>query len=168
VTIPDGFDPYSIVEVVIDSDQHEDEVVAQFYKRYVNDYFGLEGGRVSLFGEVREDRPHLLRHAKHWGELPRNSGYTSERRTLKGYVYDIKIVHSAYGLPGKVNLALRDETYFTQVECFFVTDEERDHLKEINPGDKVLIHGNVTLLNGQPILMVEPKRIERPIEDPGT
>lgn len=33
--IPDGYDPLSIVEVVIDSDRHEDEVIAQFYKRHV-------------------------------------------------------------------------------------------------------------------------------------
>ena len=118
VNTPDGFDPYSIVRVVIDSDQHEHEVVAQFYKRNVNDYFGLEGGRVSLFGEVREDLPHLLPHAKHQGELPRKIGYTSERRTLKGSIHDIRIVHSTHGPPGKVDLSLWDETYLTQVECF--------------------------------------------------
>ena len=168
VKIPDGFDPYSIVQVVIDSDQHEHEVVAQFYKRNVNDYFGLEGERVSLFGEVREDLPHLLPQAKHRSERPKKIGYTSERRTLKGSIYDKRIVHSAYGPPVKIDLSLRDETYFTQVECFFVTDEEHTQLKEINLGDKVLIHGNVTLLNGQPMLLVGPERIEKLIEDPGT
>ena len=49
-----------------------------------------------------------------------------------------------------------------------MTDEEHDQLKEINLGDKVLIHGNVTLLNGQPMLLVGPERIEKLIEDPGT
>jgi len=161
VRIPEGFDPYAIVEVVIDSDQHEHEIVAHFYKRNVNDYFGLEGRRVSVFGEVREDRPHVLPHARHRGEPPRNSGYTTERRTLKGSVYDIRIVHSAYDRPGKVDLALWDETYSTQVECLFVTNDERDQLKEINLGDKVLIHGTVTLLNGQPMLMVGPEQIEK-------
>ena len=168
VNIPDGFDPYSIVQVVIDSNQHEHEVVAQLYKRNINDYFGLEGRRVSLLGEVREDRPHLLPHAVHRGELPREIGYTSECRTLKGSIYDIRIIQPAHGRPGKVDLALWDETYSTQVECFFVTDEERDQLKEINLGDKILIHGSVMLLNGQPILLVGPERIERLIEDPGT
>ena len=168
VNIPDGFDPYGIVKVMIGSDQHEHEVVAQFYKLHVKEYFGLKGERVSLFGEVREDQPHLLPHAIHRGEPPKETGYTSERRTLKGSIHDVRVVHSAYGLPGKIDLALWDETYFTQVECFFVTDEERDQLEEINLGDKVLIHGNVTLLNGQPMLLVGPDRIERLIEDPNT
>ena len=85
-----------------------------------------------------------------------------------GSIHDVRVVHSAHGLPGKIDLALWDETYFTQVECFFVTDEERDQLEEINLGDRVLIHGNVTLLNGQPMLLVGPDRIERLIEDPDT
>ena len=84
VKIPDGFDPYSIVELVIDSDQHENEVIAQFYKRNVKDYFGIEGKRVSLVGEIREDQPHSLPHPRHLDEPRKGLGYTSERRTLKG------------------------------------------------------------------------------------
>ena len=168
VNIPDGFDPYSTVEVVIDPDEHKREVIAQFHKRNVKDYFGLQGERVSLVGEVREDQPHLLPHPRHLDEPQKELRYTSERRTLKGSIHDIRIVHSAYGLSGKVDLALWDETYFTQVECFFVTDDERDQLTGINLGDKVLINGNVTLLNGQPMLLVGPDRIERLIEDPDT
>lgn len=99
-------------------------------------------------------------------ESSRKQDYTTERRTLKGSIHDIRIVHSAHGGPGKLHLALWDETYFTQVECFLVTDEERDLLKEINLGDKVLISGCVTLLNGQPMLLVGPDRVERRIEDP--
>ena len=128
VNIPDGFDPHSIVELVIDADRHEREVVAQFYKRNVKDYFGLEGERVSLVGRVREDQPHLLPHPSHRDEPKKELRYTSGHRTLKGSVHDIRIVHSAHDGPGKVDLALWDETYFTQVECFFVTDEERDQL----------------------------------------
>ena len=166
VNIPDGFDPYGIVEVVIDSDQREDEVIAQFYKRNVSDYFGLEGERVALVGRVREDQLHILPHPGHLDEPNRKQDYTSEHRTLKGSIHDIRIAHSAHGGPGKLHLALWDETYFTQVECFLVTDEERDLLKEINLGDKILISGCVTLLNGQPMLLVGPDRVERPIEDP--
>ena len=168
VNIPDGFDAHSIVELVIDSDQHEDEIIAQFYKRNVKDYFGLEGERVTLVGRVREDQPYLLPHPSHRDELKKEVTYTSGHRTLKGSVHDLRIVHSAHGGPGKVDLALWDETYFTQVECFFVTDNERDQLTRINLGDKVLINGNVTLLNGQPMLLVGPDRIERLIEDPDT
>ena len=166
VNIPDGFDPLSIVELVIDSDQHEHDVTAQFYKRSVKDYYGLEGEKVALVGEVREDQPYLLPHPSHLDELRRELGYTSERRTLKGSIYDIRIVHSAHGGSGKLNLALWDETFFTQVECLFVTDEEREQLREFNLGDNVLISGCVTLLNGQPMLLVGPDRIEKLTEDP--
>ena len=166
VNIPDGFDPHSIVELVIDSDQHEDEIIAQFYKRNVKDYFGLEGERVTLVGRVREDQPHLLPHPSHRDETEKELTYTSGCRTLKGSVHDIRIVHSAHGGPGKVNLALWDETFFTQVECFFVTDEERDQLKDINLGDKVLIRGCVMLLNGKPMLLVGSERIEKVVENP--
>ena len=62
-------------------------------------------------------------------------------------------------------LALYDETFFTQVECFFVTDEERDMLKELQLGDGILISGSVTLLNGQPTILVQPSCIEKTIEE---
>ena len=63
-------------------------------------------------------------------------------------------------------LALWDETFFTQVECFFATEGERDQLKDVNLGDKVTISGCVTLLNGKPMLLVAPARIEKLTEDP--
>ena len=166
VNIPDGFDPYSIVELMIDSDHHDHDVIAQFYKRNVKDYYDLEGERVTLVGEIREDRPLLLRHPSHLDELKREPAYSFEHRMLKGLIHDIRIVHSAHGGTGKVSLALWDETYFTQVECFFATNDERDLLKDINLGDKVLISGCATFLNGQPMLLVGPDRIERLAEDP--
>ena len=168
VKIPDGFDPFSIVELVIDSDHHEHEVTAQFYKRNVEDYYGLRGERVSLVGEFREDRPHLLAHPSHLDEPKRERGYVSERRTLRGSIHDIRIVHSAYGGSGKVHLALWDETFFTQVECFFMTDDERDRLRDISLGDKVLIRGSVTLLNGQPTILVGPDHLKKLTEQPDT
>jgi len=85
-----------------------------------------------------------------------------------GSIHDVRIVHSAYGLSEKVDLALWDETFFTQVECFFTTDEERAQLMDVNLGDKILISGSVTLLTGQPILLVGPDRIEKLQKDPGT
>ncbi len=165
VNIPDGFDPYSVVELVIDSDQHEQDVIAQFYKRNTEDYYRLEGERVTLLGEAREDQPHLLPHPRHPDEPTRDARYTSERRTLRGSIHDIRIVHSAFGGTGKVDLSLYDDTFFTQVECFFVTDDERDKLKEFSLGDKVQIIGYVTLLNGQPMILVGPDDLEKIIED---
>ena len=166
VRIPDGFDPFSIVELVLDSDQHERDVVAQFYKRNVEDYYGLEGKRVTLIGEITEGRPHLLPHPNHRDKSKREIGYTYERRTLRGSIHDMRIVHSAFGGAGKLDLSLYDETFFTQVECFFVTDDECDNLKEFSLGDKVQISGHVTSLNGQPTILVGPNHLEKVIEEP--
>ena len=165
VRIPDGFDPFSIVELVLDSDQHECDVVAQFHKRNVKDYYGLEGKRVILIGEITEGRPHLLPQPSHRDESERERRYTYERRTLRGSIHDMRIVHSVFGGAGKLDLSLYDETFFTQVECFFVTDDERDKLKEFSLGDKVQISGYVTLLNGQPMILVGPDDLEKIIED---
>lgn len=165
VNIPDGFDPLSIVELVIDSDRHCDDVVAQFYKRNVEDYHGLEGKRVALGGHIREDRPHLLQHPRHVGEAEREDGYVSERRTLKGSIHDIRIVHDTRGGRGKLDLSLWDETYFTQVECFFVTDEERDQLNGFNLGEEILLSGWVTSLNGKPVVLVQPTHIAKVVEE---
>ena len=166
VKTPEGFDPFSVVDLVIDSDQHEHDVIAQFYKRYARDYYGLEGERVTLIGEVREDQPYVLPHPNHMGEPERKLAYTSERRTLRGSIHDIRIVHSAFGAPEKATLALWDETFFTQVECFFVTNVERDQLKEFDLGDEVMISGCVTLLNGEPMILVGPDHIEKVLEEP--
>ncbi len=165
INIPDGFDPFSIVELVIESDHQNEDIVAQVHKRYVGNYYGLEGKRVTLAGRVREDQPHLLLHPNHLDESKIEIGYAFERRTLKGSIYDFRIVHPAHGKPKKIHLSLWDETYFTQVECFFVTDKERDQLREFNPGDKILISGRVTLLNGQPVVLVQPTYIERVVEE---
>lgn len=166
VNVPDGFDPFSIVELVIDSDRHEHEVIAQFYKRNVKDYYGLKGERVTLAGEIREDRLHLLPHPRHLDEPKREVGYTSERRTLRGSIHDIRIIHSAFGGAGKLHLALWDETFVTQVECFFVTDGERAQVREFNLGDKVMISGCVTLLNGEPTMLVAPDQFVKVLEEP--
>ena len=161
VNIPDGFDPFSIVELVIDSDRHNDDVIAQFYKRNVEAYYGLEGQRVALAGNIREDRPNLLSDPSHLDDFKREGEYAFERRTLKGSIHDIRVIHPAHGGAKKLDLSLWDETYSTQVECFFVTDKERDQLKGINLGDEILLSGCVTLLNGQPVVLVQPTHIEK-------
>ena len=75
VNIPDGFDPFSIVELVIDSDQHKDHVIAQFYKRSVEAYYGLEG-RTS-----RVSRQHRRRSAE-FAVPPESPGRLQERRWI--------------------------------------------------------------------------------------
>ena len=165
VNIPDGYDPFSIVELVIDADRHKDDVIVEFYKRSVENYYGFEGKQVALVGEIREDRPHLLRYLSHLDESKREDRYASERRTLKGSIHDIRTVHPAHGKPEKLVLSLWDETYFTQVDCFFVTEKERDQLREINLGDTILISGCVTLLNGQPVVLIQPTHVEKVVEE---
>ncbi len=167
VRIPDGFDPYGVVEVVVNSEERQREVVAQFYKRDAEDYHGLDGKWVSLVGEIRADEPDLLLWPSHRDEPTGGPTYHSECRTLRGVIYDIRVVHAAYGQPGKVELALWDETFFTQVECFFATEKERDQLKGVNLGDRITISGCVTLLDGKPMLLVAPALIERLTKDPG-
>lgn len=166
VRVPDGFDPYSTVEVVIDSEHHQYDIAVHFYKRNVSDYYDLEGKRVSLVGEISADKPQLLQRANFLEDLKREPKYTSDSLTLRGSVYDTRVVHSAFGGSDKLVLALYDETYFTQVECFFVTDEERDMLKELQLGDRILISGRVTLLSGQPTILVQPSCIEKAVEEP--
>ena len=165
VRVPDGFDPFGTVEVVIDSDHHEHDITVQFYKRNVRDYYDLEGERVTLVGEISADEPQLLQRANYLDDLKREPRYTTEALTMRGSIYDIRVIHPALSGSGKVALALYDETFFTQVECFFVTDEERDMLKALQLGDEIQISGSVTLLNGQPTILVQPSCIERVVEE---
>ena len=166
VSIPDGFDPFSIVEVTVDSEQHEHDLTIEFHKRDVEKYHDLEGQQVTFVGVIREDRPHLLQHADRRNQPKRGPKYSTELLTLRGSIYEIRIVHSAFGAPGKLDLALYDDTFFTQVECFFVTNEERDKLKDIQLGDKILIDGQVTLMNGRPMILVGPGYIGKVFEEP--
>ena len=167
VRVPEGFDPFSIVEVIIDSDHHQYDVTAQFYKRNVKDYYGLEGKRVRLTGYTREDESHLLKgsqHLDHWEELPKEPSYVSEDRTLRGSVYDLKASPGPFGPITKFNLVLYDKTFFTLVECFFLTDEEREKLKGVSLGDEIMISGCVTLLDGEPVILVRPDLVEQVTE----
>lgn len=166
VRIPDGFDPFSKVELVIDSEQYEHDIIAQFYKRYVRDYYDLEGEKVTLGGEIREDQPHLLRNPTHVDEPQKESKYTCKPLTLRGRIYDMRRIHDGLGGPGKIDLVLHDDTFFAQIECIFATEEERNKLTAVKPGDRILISGCVTLLNGQPMILVGPDHIEPVTEQP--
>ena len=166
VRIPEGFDPSSRVELVIDSEQSEHDIIAQFNKQDVKDYYGLEGKKVTLGGEIREDQPHLLRNPTHLDDPQREPKYTCERLTLRGRIYNMRKIHDGLGGPGKIDLVLHDDTFVVQVECIFATEEERDKLTAVKLGDRVLISGYVTLLNGQPMILVGPDHIEQVTEQP--
>ena len=159
IRIPTGFNPFDIVEIVIDSDAHEQVVTAQLSKHQVEKYYGLEGERVELTGLIEKGQPHILRGADHFDER-RARRYATQRLTLKGAVYDIKTINPTSRRDFKINVVLNDHTFFSTVECFFVTDEERETLKEFNLGDSILISGLVTLLEGRPLILVDPCDIE--------
>ena len=165
VTIPDGHDPYSMVEVIIDSDLHAEEVIALFRKRDVRNYYGLEGKNVTIIGDVEENRPNVFVYAEHLDVPQLEPKYMCEYVTLKGSIWDIKIAHSAHRGTAKVNLVLWDTTYFTQVECYFVTNEERGKLAGLQLGDTILVTGLVTLLEGLPMVLVAPETVEVVEED---
>ena len=161
--IPEGHDPHGKVEVVIDSDHHDYDVTAVFNRTDVESYYGLEGVRVVLGGTSFEDEPYVLNSPQHVGDFYRVSetpSYSFEHRTLKGSVYNLKAYETAFKL-SQTNLTLKDETYFTEVDCLFLTDEERKQLDGVRLGDDILISGIVTLMNGRPIRLVGPEKIER-------
>lgn len=164
VVVPDSYDPQSRVKVLIDSHQHDQPISVYFFKRDAGHYYGLEGEHVSLFGEISEDQPYLLKSPEYLEPPKRPQSYTSERLTLFGSIYDMRIVYPPFGLTKKIALSLYDKTFFTQVECFFVTDQERDYLRGFNLGDHILIGGLVTLLNGVPMLLIGPHHIEEVTE----
>ena len=167
VKIPEGFDPYSTVEVVIDSDHHEHFVTTSFYKRNVESYYGLEGKSVQLYGYSSDAHPYLLENPQHEDRMngpDQEPDYTFEHRPLRGSVYNLTASQAPYGLK-KTNLVLSDKTFFTQVECLFSTDEERKKLTGVKLGDEILISGHVTLLNGKPIVLVGPDLVEQVTED---
>ena len=166
IEIPEGLDPYSKVVVLIDTDDCDHPIVAHFSRRDVQSYHGIEGTTVRLYGEIGEQEPNVLRFPRVVDPLDRESLYESEKRTLFGSVYDMRLGHSVLGSTRKLYLCLFDKTYFTHVECLFVTDQERALLEDVNLGDTVLIGGMVTLSRGLPIILVGPDRI-RKTEEPG-
>ena len=46
-----------------------------------------------------------------------------------------------------------------------MTERERGQLREFNLGDNILISGCVTLLNGQPVVLVQPTDIENVVDE---
>ena len=164
VKIPEGYDPFSLVEVVIGCEHLGHDVTAFFYKRNVGDYFRLQGEQVAFTGYAREDESHLLHGPQRLDRLEesqREAHYTSEDRTLSGSVYDLKACPPLYGQTTSFELVLSDKTYFTFVQCFFLTERERQELAGIQLGDQILINGLVTSLDGKPAILVQPKHVEQ-------
>ena len=73
-----------------------------------------------------------------------------------------------------VNLFLQNETYFTMVQCLFLTREEQGQItgaldsgEQLQLGDRISVRGQVTLKNGVPVVIVGPNSVYRlgPRED---
>ena len=84
------------------------------------------------------------------------TSYTIVARTLRGSVYNLLRHEDSYGRTARVNLTLRDSTFFSHADCLFITDAEQEMLTSVQLGDEVTIWGQATLLNGRPVLVVDP------------
>ena len=170
VNIPDGFEPHSQVEVIVEPEFYfkglrasypENDVVAHFRKADVEQYFQMEGKKVSVVGWVTDTEPFILKNAQPNDLLNREASYTTEERTLRGSVYNLAVREDSYKRFSKITLVLRDSTYFSDVDCLFVTEEERANVSDIQPGCEVTIRGQVALLNGRPVSLVRPTIVDR-------
>ena len=169
INIPDDFDPNSLVEVVIDPTYYfngskqipfDGDVTAGFRRCDVESYFGLEGEEVMLGGRVTAAEPSLLIHAQHIGQFNREASYKVETRTLKGQAYNLISRETSYEDSTKVTLILRDMTFLSDVDCLFITEEEKTAVGSVELGAEVTVSGQVALLNGRPVSLVGPTLVD--------
>ena len=134
----------------------DNEVFAYVRKADVERYFQIEGEEVSMIGWVTDVEPFILKNAQPNDVLNREASYTTEERTLRGSVYNLVGREDSYKRFSKITLVLRDSTYFSDVDCLFITEEEQASVSDIQLGSEVMISGQVTLLNGRPVSLVRP------------
>lgn len=163
------FDPNSPVEVVIRPIDYfngvkqipfDADVTAVFRKCNVESYFGLEGEMVTLSGWVSAAEQSVLKHAQHTGHVSRGASYQFATQTLRGQAYNLLVRETSYGGPTRVTLILRDSTFLSDVDCFFVTEEEKAIVENVTLGAEITISGHVTLLNGRPVSLVGPSLVD--------
>ena len=166
VKMPEGFDPNSQVEVVVQPEFYysglseidfRQDVTVRFRKSQVESYYGLERENVSLVGRSTESERHILNAASHMDILTIKRSYTLEPRVLRGTVYNLIPSEDPPARTPRITLVLSDSTYYTSVDCMFVTDSERETLAEVHPGDEITIRGHATLINGRPVSLVGPE-----------
>ena len=161
VDIPNCFDPNSFVEVVIASDREEETLTVRYRRSLVAEYFGLKrGDEVFVAGYRKESEPRFLYFDKYIDGSPAKGKYSVQHGTFRGIVYDLRQSIPVFGRSSKVHLNLYIETYFCLVDCLFITSDERKLLNNLNLGDKILVSGMVTLLDGKPITLVDPSSVE--------
>ena len=169
VNIPEGFDPYSLVEVAIRVEDYG-HLTLEMHKRDPEKYYGLEGRNITVGGCYNPNRPFALTSpniVEIEGQEARGTSYSVETRTLQGTIYDVTRPKGPHRLD-TVYLVLKDETYFTMVQCLFATKEEQDEItgtldsgEQFQLGDRISIQGQVTLRNGLPLVLVGPYNINK-------
>ena len=176
VNVPEGFDPHSIVEVTVETEEYG-LLTLEVYKRNPEEYHGIAGRTITVGGFYNPNRsaavkrPNILAVDDQEG---RDTHYDVETRVLQGTIYDVIRPKGPDRLES-VNLFLQDETYFTMVQCLFLTREEQGQItgalnsgQQLQLGDRISIRGQVTLKNGLPVVLVGPHSIYRltPRHDP--
>ncbi len=158
-SIPDGFDPHSPVDAVIDTDDGKEITVNLFRKMEVERYHGIEGARIAFEAYVREDEPSVIEYARllyRSEDTTAKPSYAQEQGIVSGSVYNLE---GCEFVPGQraVRLILDDDTYFSRVDCIFSTKEELEQLTNVRLGQHVLVRGQVSLRNGRPIIVLGPE-----------
>ena len=175
VNVPEGFGPHIIVEVTLESEEHG-LLALQVFKRNPEEYHGLMGREITVGGFYNPDCPTVIRSPNILtidGNEGRGTHYSVETSTLQGSIYDVTRPKGP-GRPDTAILVLQDETYFTMVQCLFLTRDEQGQItgaldsgEQLQLGDRISIRGRVTLKNGLPVVLVGPESINKlaPKED---
>ena len=169
VSIPEGFDPHSLVELAIETEEYG-QLKLEVYTRHPEKYHGLLGRKVLVHGYYTHNRPAVVKEPNGIsinGDEGRTPSYSVETRTLQGTIFDVTRPKGPSRVD-TVNLVLQEETYFTMVQCLFLTREEQGQItgtldsgEHLQFGDRISIRGQVTLQNGLPVVLVGPKSINR-------
>ena len=175
VNDPEGFDPHSIVEVTMETDEFG-LLTLEVLKRDPEQYHGLKGRKITVGGYYSPDCPAVVRSPNILAIDDKEGGdthYSVETRVLQGTIYDV-IRPKGPDRQDMVNLLLQNETYFTMVQCLFLTREEQGQItgaldsgEQLQLGDRISVRGQVTLKNGVPVVLVGPNSVYRlaPRED---
>ena len=156
---PDGFDPHSPVDAVVDTDDGQEITVNLFRKMEVERYHGIEGARIAFEAYAHEDEPSVIEYARLLYRSEHTTSkpiYSQAQGIVSGVVYNLE---GCDLVPGQraVRLTLDDTTYFSKVECLFSTKEELEQLTDVQLGQHVLVRGQVSLRNGRPMIVLGPE-----------
>ena len=167
VNVPEGFDPHSIVEVTVETEDYG-LLTLEVHRRNPEQYHGLKGRKITVGGYYNPNCPAAVERSSILAvddQEGRDTHYDVETRVLQGTIYDVSRPKGPDRLE-TVNLFLQDETYFSMVQCLFLTIEEQGQItgsldsgQQLQLGDRISIQGQVTLKNGLPVVLVRPHSI---------